>query len=77
MMLVIGQIFSPNSPFGRVNKDTIHCTLYITVFIRISAQPRISAHPKGRKSLISAQPRISARPTIPSWVTTRLKLNKY
>ena len=30
MMLVIGQIFSPNSPFGKVNEDAIvRCTLYI------------------------------------------------
>ena len=27
---VISQMFSPNSPFGRLNEDTIvHCTLYI------------------------------------------------
>ena len=40
-----------NENFKMEVEQTIFVShLIITVFIRISAQPRISAHPKGRKS---------------------------
>ena len=38
----------------------------ITISIRLSAQPRISAHPEGRLGKVNKRPASNMRPTLPS-----------